>query len=325
MKWNKIDLDGNNIILEDINSKKISINKSDDDKIKRIANKHKDSVDEILNLLKEKNNSKLQQFAEKLYNIHTINTGNFENAIIRECIINSDNVEFKIDIKEISVELFNAQNNPLYILVVCETNGFMAKQMQIEKNINISEYYGFGLECWRPYKGESDIVKLLEDFKKKTGYSLHICFLGAGNWQNQLKEKENILRKWKNLKKRFVLIVDIFSLCNELNEKVANIFDDNDVGGCLIPIDLKNHKKSAIKYYKKHKQNTFNHLYGNINQYHENINEIATGGCFGLMHIELEIASVANLFRRLHFIAGQKFNLKRSLNANKLDKVVETL
>jgi hypothetical protein len=307
MNFNKIEVNGNqNIVIQDINGSQITLNVNDNSEIKAFFDKHQKEVNEILALLKNRNEPILKQFGEKIYNFSTINTAIFDAAVLRYCSIQANEVTFSLDSKVIAAEIFASSHEKVNILVVTETADFIQEQLQNIGCQDVLQHYSFALEYWKPYRKEACILDLLKEFQEKTGYRLKVGFVGKGFLANSIK--------WKNSRKKTLLILDLLALTRTENANFAKIFDDNDVGGCLFPLDVE-HSQNAITFAHTQKEKTFSHLSGNIHHFHTHCKDILPS-YKGLIQIELEVKHKADLFRRLSNIAHYHLEVKPKYTFN---------
>lgn len=184
--------------------------------------------------------------------------------------------------------------NILNLIVLATTS----EQVQyFMKNENVTylpiESYGEEVSHWKPFLNEETIAKILVDFQLQSGFKIEAYFI------NDIELNDELISHLKDdICPKTVLIVDCISLYFENNKTFAKIFDNNDIGGCLIPICEKQSIDSKEKMIELH-QLTFTHL----NQ------------CFWnrlkkeYMHIELNVPCKKRLFRRLTNIAVKKLNI----------------
>ncbi|TAE13954.1 MAG: hypothetical protein EAZ95_10320 [Bacteroidetes bacterium] len=316
---NDISVNGdNNIVVQGTNNSTITINTQNSAEIKAFCEEHKAQMNIILELLKGRQEPILKQFGEQIYNIHTIGTANFNQAVLRGCTIQAGKANFYVDNEALVQAFFQASNEPLRILVITETAGAMQKILPTHFE-EIERHYSFALEYWRPFAGEKDITDLLKEFQEKTGYQLEVGFAGVHTWQNYLVEKHT-----KTLKircKNTILVADSFALDHTRNATLAKVFDDFNVGGCILPLQ-QNLSDDAVAYAKKLQADIFPTLSESMGEFHENLKDFVSNHYHGLVQVELEVHSKADFFRRLANIAHYHLGVGRMMPiTNKLKKL----
>lgn len=317
---NNISVQGDKNILVQGDNNSVVLQVENTTEIETFFEEHKAQMNTILELLKGRQEPILKQFGEQIYNIHTIGTANFNQAVLRGCTIQAGKANFYVDNEALVQAFFQASNEPLRILVITETAGAMQKILPTHFE-EIERHYSFALEYWRPFAGEKDITDLLKEFQEKTGYQLEVGFAGVHTWHEHYTERSK--STLENCCHHTILIADSFALAYGLNEALAKIFDDLKVGGCLLPMpqDL---PTDTAQYAQARKTSVFSKLSERVTNYPDHLRDFVKGKepIQGLVQVELEVHSKADFFRRLANIAHYHLGVGRMMPiTNKLKKL----
>lgn len=226
------------------------------------------------------------------------------NIVIQGCNLSQISVN-QIDLPQLEQSLRNVINSstkPLHLLIITTS----AKNIEDEvKDIDfalLKGHYDAKHENWKPYSQEDTILKLLKDYQDKSGYRLNAFILDF-----QDEEIDSIfIDSLKNMKKNIVLIADSLALRFSGNTALAKIFNDKDIGGCLMPIcqtHTAKHREIMLKNGKK----VFSSLYNFHYKYAEVFLKQRQDN--GYFYIDLEVADKNTFFRRLTSIARLQFDL----------------
>ncbi len=233
------------------------------------------------------------------------------NIVIQGCNLSTITVN-QMDLQQLEKTLqkiIHSTARPLHLLIVTTT----VKSIENEqiKNLDFAHlkpYYSDKHEDWKPYSKEDSILKLLKDYQDKSGYHLNAFILDF--------QHENVdslfIDMLKNMKNNMVLVLDSLSLHFAGNQELARVFNDKDIGGCLLPIcQTHTAQNKEIMFY--HSRRIFSSLHNFHTKYADVFLEQRQDD--GYFYIDLEIADKNTLFRRLTSIARLKFNLNHVIPA----------
>jgi len=165
--------------------------------------------------------------------------------------------------------------------------------------------YGNELKDWKPFNNKY-ISEIIEYFIGTTNLRANIqCYVI--DCLSEITD-EKTWAYLKLLRNNSIIIVDCIAISFIENQKIAKIFDDYAIGGCLIPI-YPNQKSELENNLLKIKIETFKHLYIYLNEFPEE----------GFENIELDrIFSETDLIRAISIasrhLSNRKFKIIGSRN-----------
>ena len=197
-----------------------------------------------------------------------------------------------------SLQVWHEEEHPntLNIIVLSTTQNRLNSLIEDDhKPFMPLEFHDDEIHKWKPFTGEKSILELLGEYLSKSGFKIDAYFI------DEMALNPGLISHFKDdISPNTILILDCLALYCPTNKIFAKIFDETNIGGCIVPID-QNHSEKIKKVMVSLFQKTFSHL-------HE---------CFWnrlkkeYMHIELEVPSKNSLFRRLTNIAIKKLGLKQ--------------
>jgi hypothetical protein len=236
-------------------------------------------------------------------------TGN-ANIVIQGCNLSQISVN-QIDLQKFEQSLRNiihTQTKPLHLLIITTSTKSIENEVKGIDFSLLKTHYDEKHENWKPYSKEDTILKLLKDYQDKSGYRLNAFILDFKN-----EEIDNIfIDSLKNMKKNLVLLVDSFALHFAGNEALAKVFNDKEIGGCLIPI-CQTHTTAHKEIMFKRNQKIFSSLYNFHYKYADVFLQQRQDS--GYFYIDLEVTDRNTFFRRLTSIARLQFDLTCAIPA----------
>lgn len=207
----------------------------------------KQNYAEILLAIKELSEQKpelveLKQVAEKIYNIGKIQKAEFKAEDIQQKIEYVHNLF--LNTKQTSEEDdFEVPKNIVYIWIISTTLNNIKQNYEIP-GFNFEDFYdSHDCTLWNPFiKGES-IISLLLEYISRTNFEFYIRFFE----KNPIQEDE---RYWLRNLDRAIIVVDGLAL-QGTNLKVARKFDNDKIGGCIIPVSNEVSFKYKRNYQRK--------------------------------------------------------------------------
>jgi len=222
--------------------------------------------------------------------------GNY-NIVIQGCNLSSIKVEPILSIDDFDRKLralYEKDIYPINVLIITTNIDNISKYLST--NVNLEDYYGSEHKDWKPYKNESIIIELLKEYQTKSGFRIKAFILDSQNFDVET----TLINRLKLRQENTILIADGLALSFMGNQKIANIFNHNNIGGCLIPI-CTTHTANILQRIKENIFSVFYTLVEYINNYSEIYLEEKVDN--GFVHIELNIPNKNELFRRLTNIA----------------------
>ncbi|TAD96365.1 MAG: hypothetical protein EAZ97_14140 [Bacteroidetes bacterium] len=175
---------------------------------------------------------------------------------------------------------------------------------------DVCEHYGKEYKDWKPYLSEKQLIELLNDYQKESGFDITVFFID--NPYHNIPQ--DFIDELKLLIKELVLIVDTFSLFFKGNQLIVKEFNSIHIGGCLIPLMDATKNTNEIKSFVAQKiRENLGSLHNYTSNYAKFIPKRADNG---LIHIDLEVPDKHTLFRRLTAIATLGFSEKRERQAH---------
>ncbi len=208
---------------------------------------------------------------------------------------NSSLDELKDFIYDLHAWRSSVYTNTLKLFVIAGTRYRIAELQRNRREQLPLLKYGEAPRDWKPFANGKSIIHLIKEFHEKSGFNIEAYFID--NWFFNDEEVNAYLKD--DISPYAVLIADAISLNFEENIKFAKIFDDANIGGCLVPIcntDTEQVKDFSLNSIKS----TFRHLY---TCYYKKFNK-------NYMYIALDILSKELLFRHLTDIAIGRLNIK---------------
>lgn len=219
------------------------------------------------------------------------------NIVIQSCdfstisvqaIFSSDELIEKLDF------LLNFHSKPMNILIITST---LENIKEIYPNFEVTEIenrYGEKHKEWKPFINENDILHILAEYEKKSGFKIRAFIL---DWRQAVDK--TLINSLKLQKKDTILMVDGLALHFSGNKEIANIFNENDIGGCLMPI-CKVYSSQIKQQIHANSESVFHSLHDYYNQY---ANVYVKEQNNGFFHFDLQVEDKNHLFRRLTSIA----------------------
>ena len=176
---------------------------------------------------------------------------NIENSTIN--INSSESIDALLkEFKEYSRDCLN-------VFVIASTKKRIEGLMDTRNPIFL-ENYSDEVNGWKPFTG----LNIVDIIQKATQTLMSSTIVWSIDGINET-DNEKFWATLKYLKQKSILIVDGFSLNNPENKRIARVFNDYHVGGCLavstnINYDLKEYIDETI-------DKTFNHLNIYLNDY----------------------------------------------------------
>jgi len=224
-------------------------------------------------------------------------TGN-NNSVIQGCnLTNGDIIINQFDIlqfEEAYKRSSNQNNKSLTIFILTSSISNIQSDPELNKE-EILNHYGMKCEEWNPFS-TTPILKLLDEYHRKSGFTIVTYIFDFGNNDVDQTFKNRLSLKRKNA----VLIVDSFSLFFSGNVQIAKLFDESEIGGCIIPAyhSCSESIQNKITQVKTH---TFSKLVDYISNYSTYLEDREDKG---FVQINLDVKNKDDLFRQLTKIAS---------------------
>jgi hypothetical protein len=155
--------------------------------------------------------------------------------------------------------------------------------------------HGPNPEDWRPYYDDK-ISQLIMDYHKASGFKVEALFVDGWDVANEL----DIVSEIKSvLRRKTVLLVDSMALDFAENRTLAKLFDEDEIGGCLVPI-WQEHDAKLQTHLQSKAFGVFSHL---NTLFHKKFH-------VSCVFIELAVPTKELLFRRLTNIATKHLALQ---------------
>jgi hypothetical protein len=187
----------------------------------------------------------------------------------------------------------------LSLLVLATTQ---ARLQPLAAKLGSQEYWAKLLACygqqpeeWRPFADEP-IGELAVAFQASSGFRLEVLFVDG--WD--LAQDPDLVSDIKSeLRRRTILVADGLALHFADNQFLAKLFDEDEIGGCLVPI-WQGHPKKLQDLVQAKVSGVFSHL---NTLFFKRFN-------YSCMFVELVVPTREVLFRRLTNIATKHLGLQ---------------
>lgn len=229
-----------------------------------------------------------------------------KNIVIQDCELGNLTIN-PIDIHKLA-KLLSRNKTVAKIIIIVSTLNLIKQEIENKKIkefdiSDISDFLSNEQKNWKPFKNKN-ILQILKEFQEKSGFSIKPIILDSGN----LNIDEYLIDEIKYEKKKTILIADGISLHFENNRKIAKVFNDREIGGCLLPI-FKKQNENIKQFMMKNNLKTFSSLFRYSNNYSENF--LHKKQDKGFIHIDLQVPDKNTIFRRLTSIMTLHLNSQR--------------
>jgi hypothetical protein len=198
----------------------------------------------------------------------------------------------------------------LFLVIATTKQAMLSLPTNLFDNQNIIHHYNDKVNEWKPF-GTETISALLSDFQKVSGYRVSAVYVDFSNVE--LNQFQKII--FKDRRKSIVVIPDIWALHFSGNADFAQLFDEPEVGGCLIPtcadLNIKPYHQGKIPEH-------FASLDSLVTEYAKYLNNARENK--GYLQLDMDIKDKDHLFRRLTHIAHYYKNLKPRINRPELER-----
>ncbi len=222
----------------------------------------------LSNMLRELPYERIEYIIERKFTIEEVN------------VFVKNNPE---DVRQI-IQVFLDDKRRLKVIIVCEN---LDSIKDVPGHYSLNDYYKSGSVGWMPFKCRT-ITELLDEFEKQAGYRI-ISLMCS---QLDLSDMSFCVQLEDILLPEVIIISDALLLSDE-NSKFMKMLDyKKEIGGMIVPIDLKHHDE--VKDFVKEKireylPRTWARVYGNWS--------------IPCSHIEIGVSEKVIFFRRLSNLA----------------------
>jgi hypothetical protein len=246
---------------------------------------------------------------------NTIDMYGNNNIVIQSCDFSTISVHSILNLDELKEKLDNLLNlhiTPVNILVITSTSERLKLAYPDFDVSEIENRHGAAQKDWKPFVNEVEILNILAEYQKKSGFQIQAFILDL-----QQNVDNTLINRFKLRKKDTILIIDGLALYYSGNQEIARIFNENDIGGCLMLI-CKNYSSQIKQKIHLHSESVFHSLHDYYNQYAQIYVQERNNGFF---HFDLQVEDKNHLFRRLTSIATSHLLNKPQRHYADLDKM----
>jgi hypothetical protein len=220
---------------------------------------------------------------------------------------NINNIQH-IDLSQFETKLKEILGQEFVTILVLSTDSKQIETIQHQALPFVKNRYGSTPSEWQPFNVAESILSILKEFESKSGYSVRPLFM---DWRKVKIDAEK-RRAIKDRRQKIILIVDVFALDFMGNLELARLFNEPEIGGCLVPI-CKTLNPEIAQYAQQKVNNIFDDLADYAFSYSKHVSNCTINK--GYLQFDLQVSDKDALFRRLTHIVAFCQNIKPIITA----------